>query len=49
MGFITEDVGQKVTYLLAESPERLKDIFENEEKKLQERKHAAVFSPRKRV
>jgi predicted transcriptional regulator len=41
-GFISEDVGQKVTYLLAESPENLKDIFEREEKKLSARKAAAL-------
>lgn len=41
-GFITEDVGQKVTYLLAASPENLKDIFEKEEKSLAERKQAVI-------
>lgn len=42
MGFIAEDVGQKVTYLTAENPENLKTIFEKEEKKLMERKRAAT-------
>lgn len=41
-GFITEDVGQKVTYLLAENPENLQKIFEKEEQKLEERKKAAI-------
>lgn len=42
MGFINEDVGQKITYLLAESPENLKTIFEKEEKKLEERRNAVL-------
>lgn len=41
IGFITEDVGQKITYLLAGSPENLPQLFEKEQKKLDEKKVAA--------
>lgn len=42
MGLITEDLGQKVGYLVAVSPENLARVFEKEEKKIIEKKNAAI-------
>lgn len=42
MGLITEDLGQKVGYLVAVSPENLVGVFEKEEKKIGEKKKAAI-------
>lgn len=42
MGIITEDLGQKVGYLVATSPENLVKVFEKEEKKICEKKIAAI-------
>ncbi|HCC05938.1 TPA: hypothetical protein DEP94_01080 [Candidatus Nomurabacteria bacterium] len=42
-GFISEDVGQKVTYLIAHSPESIQSIFDKEEKNLLEKKKAATL------
>lgn len=41
-GFISQDIGQKVTYLLAESPGKLQQLFEKEEEQLKARKAAAI-------
>lgn len=43
MGFISEDIGQKVTYLIACSPESLQAIFEKEEQGLLKKKEAATL------
>lgn len=42
MGLITEDLGQKVGYLVAISPENLVGVFEKEERKISEKKKAAI-------
>lgn len=41
MGLVTQDLGQKVSYLVATPPEKLVAIFEREEKKLAEKKKIA--------
>ncbi len=41
MGLITQDLGQKVNYLVATPPEKLVAVFEREEKKLTEKKKVA--------
>jgi hypothetical protein len=43
MGFISEDIGQKVTYLIAHSPESLCTVFEKEETQLLQKKKAATL------
>lgn len=43
LGFISEDVGQKVTYLIAHSPESIQCVFDKEEKELLEKKNAAAL------
>ena len=42
MGLITEDLGHKVGYLVAVSPDNLINVFEKEEKKIGEKKNAAI-------
>ena len=42
MGLVIEDLGQKVVYLTAISPENLVNVFEKEEKKIIEKKKIAV-------
>ncbi len=41
MGLVVQDLGQKVNYLVATSPEKLVTVFEREEKKLTEKKNVA--------
>lgn len=41
IGLITQDLGQKVSYLVATPPEKLVAVFEREEKKLLEKKKVA--------
>lgn len=41
MGLVTQDLGQKVNYLVATPPEKLVSVFEKEEKKLAEKKKVA--------
>jgi sugar-specific transcriptional regulator TrmB len=41
MGLVTQDLGQKVNYLVATPPEKLVAVFEREEKKLLEKKKVA--------
>ena len=41
MGLVTQDLGQKVNYLVATPPEKLVAVFEREEKKLAEKKKVA--------
>jgi len=41
LGLVAQDLGQKITYLVATPPERLVSVFEREEKKLTEKKKAA--------
>lgn len=41
MGLMTQDLGQKINYLVATSPEKLVSVFEREEKRLAEKKKAA--------
>lgn len=42
LGLISEDLGQKVSYLVAEPPEAVKEIFREEERKLGQKKRAAA-------
>ncbi|MFZ1626779.1 MAG: helix-turn-helix domain-containing protein [Candidatus Moraniibacteriota bacterium] len=41
MGLMTQDLGQKVTYLVATPPDKLVALFEREEKKIAEKKRVA--------
>lgn len=41
MGLITQDLGQKVSYLVATPPEKLVSVFEREEKEIAEKKKVA--------
>lgn len=41
IGLVTQDLGQKVSYLVATPPEKLVAVFEREEKKLAEKKRIA--------
>lgn len=41
MGLVTQDLGQKIHYLVATPPEKLVSVFEREEKKLAEKKKVA--------
>lgn len=41
MNLLSQDIGQKVNYLVAEAPEKLITVFEREEKKVAEKKKVA--------
>lgn len=41
MGLVTQDLGQKINYLVATPPEKLVSVFEREEKKITEKKKVA--------